>query len=186
MAEKVARYVELRQVNATGAAGERARLDLAEAAFDLSLVAASRRALDFRSQDPAIEGARHRALGNLAGAMEDPETAIAEFERAREYLPRDLYIEQHLVPLYLEVNRPADAREAALRATELGPSNPLDFYNLACAHARLNEIDAALAALSRAIDLGYHKAGKLLEDPDLVALQDDPRFIKLAERAAQD
>jgi len=50
----------------------------------------------------------------------------------------------------------------------------------------LNEIDAALAALSRAIDLGYHKAGKLLEDPDLVALQDDPRFIKLAERAAQD
>jgi arylsulfatase A-like enzyme/thioredoxin-like negative regulator of GroEL len=186
MAQKLSRYIELRQVRAAGPEGERVRLNLAGAAFDLGLVEQTRRALDFRSADPAIEGVRHRTLGSLAGAMGVPETAIAEFEQARERLPDDVYVQQHLAPLYLEVNRPREALRAALRATELGPPNAIDFYNLGCARARLGETDAALSALSRAIELGYHKAGKLLEDPDLAALQDDPRFITLAERAAKD
>lgn len=186
MAQKVARYIELRQVRATGPAGERARLDMAGAAFELGLAAQTRRALSFRASDPVLEGTRHRMLGDLAGAMGITETAIAEFEQAREHLPDDAYLHQHLAPLYLEVNRLPEALQAARRATELGPPSAIDFYNLACAHARLGGIDAALTALARAIELGYHKADKLLEDPDLAALQDDPRFIALAERAARD
>lgn len=186
MAERVARYNELRRSQVFGPGEERARLDLASAAFELALAEETRRALRFRSSDPAIEGARHRILGDLAGAMGETENAIAEFEQSLSGLPDDRYIHQHLAPLYLEANRPREALEAALRATALGPPNPVDLYNEACARARLGEIDAALAALQRAIEAGYHKAGKLLEDPDLTALQEDPRFIALAERAARD
>jgi tetratricopeptide (TPR) repeat protein len=145
-----------------------------------------RRALAFRSQDPATEAARHRILGSLAGATGDTETAIAEFEQARAGTPDDPYLHHHLAPLYLEANRPREALAAASRAIEIGPPNPVDFYNQACAAARLGRTDDALAALEGAIRAGYRKADRLLEDPDLASLQDDPRFTALAERAARD
>jgi predicted esterase len=56
-------------------------------------------------------------------------------------------------------------------------------YNLACAHARLKELDPAFAALARAVELGYAiepgQAMNLERDPDLAALRADPRFAPL-------
>ena len=56
-------------------------------------------------------------------------------------------------------------------------------YNLACAHARLKELDPAFAALARAVELGYAiepgQAANLERDPDLAALRADARFAPL-------
>jgi predicted esterase len=59
-------------------------------------------------------------------------------------------------------------------------------YNLACAHARLKEVDAAFQSLARAVELGYaidsDQVANLQRDPDLASLRDDARFAaQLAE-----
>jgi choline-sulfatase len=185
MKELVDRCVALRAAQTPGPAGDRGRLDLAGVLFDLGTLNEARRVLRFTSADPAVEGSRHRILGSIAGVLQENATAIAEFEQARVGLPDDRYLYQHLAPLYLAQDRPREALEAAIRSSQLGPPNPADFYNQACAEARLGETDAALAALARALDAGYRNAGMLLEDPDLAGVRDDPRFIALAERASR-
>src|SRR5262249_28781819 len=56
-------------------------------------------------------------------------------------------------------------------------------YNVACAHARLKEADAAFASLARAVDLGYavapEQVANLQRDPDLATLRADARFEPL-------
>lgn len=53
------------------------------------------------------------------------------------------------------------------------------YYNSACAHARLGEIDAAFDALTAAVNAGYNDSqarATLESDPDLAPLRNDPRF----------
>jgi predicted esterase len=60
-------------------------------------------------------------------------------------------------------------------------------FNLSCAHARLQEIDAAFAALDQAITRGYAihplQMANLERDPDLEPLRADARYAALVARA---
>jgi predicted esterase len=62
-------------------------------------------------------------------------------------------------------------------------------YNLACGRARLKQVDAGLAALAKAIELGYGvepgQFERLKSDPDLAALRSDPRFAALLADASR-
>ncbi len=185
MAAAIGRYLEVKRRQAPGPAGESSRLDLAGAAFDLQLFEEARRVLQFRSADAHTEGIRHRILGGLAGELGDHAAALREFEQARAALPDDAYVHRSLAPLYLEAGRTRDALEAARKATQLGQPLAADYYNLACAYALLGDKDAALTALEKAVQLGYRNADKLLEDPDLAPLQDDPRLARLAASAVR-
>lgn len=68
------------------------------------------------------------------------------------------------------------ARDALARLVDATPSDPAARYNLACAHARLGEIDAAQASIQESIGVGFVDFFHLLRDPDLAPLRDDPRF----------
>jgi hypothetical protein len=63
-----------------------------------------------------------------------------------------------------------------------GTTEPVVAFNTACAHARLGRIDAALASLGTAVDLGLENTSLLDEDPDLANVRMDPRFAMLRNR----
>ncbi len=52
-------------------------------------------------------------------------------------------------------------------------------YNLACVENRLQQSDAALTDLARALALGYRDLKAVRRDPDLASLAGDPRFSAL-------
>lgn len=65
------------------------------------------------------------------------------------------------------------------RLTRLCPENPSVWYNFACTCSRLGRVDAAFQSLERALRLGYRRLRRLVSDPDLRGLRDDPRFQRL-------
>jgi len=64
----------------------------------------------------------------------------------------------------------------------LRPGDPTAYYNLACSYSLLLQIDEALAALNKAMVLGYRDIGQMMADADLANLRRDPRFRKLIGR----
>lgn len=53
---------------------------------------------------------------------------------------------------------------------------PGDAYQLACAQGRQGKVDAALASLTRAVQLGFHDQALAESDDDLRAVRSDARF----------
>jgi len=73
-----------------------------------------------------------------------------------------------------------DQRLAALR-----PRDPLVFYNLACSLCLSKQFDEAVAALERAIDLGYRDFRWLAGDPDLRDLRKQPVYRRIRVKLRQ-
>jgi tetratricopeptide (TPR) repeat protein len=69
------------------------------------------------------------------------------------------------------------------RLVRLLPDRCIPWYNLACSYAVLGMTDPAVAALQRALELGYRHFDHLRRDPDLKSLRHDPRFLRLLRRA---
>lgn len=69
------------------------------------------------------------------------------------------------------------------RAIALGYHKPTSTYNIACAHAMLNQKDAAFEWLDRAIAAGFDSYGDMGWDRDLDNLRSDPRFKRFVESA---
>jgi arylsulfatase A-like enzyme/Flp pilus assembly protein TadD len=182
MSRAIERYRSLIAPGA-GAPDGRRRLEAAGLAFQLGLFSPCRSLLSFTAAAPPDEGARLRLLGDLEGQLNRHAEAVRAFEGAALRLPGDAYAPRHLAPLYLQVGRPRDAVRAAQAAQRIDPGNPVDPYNEACAHALLGDKDAALSALQRCLEQGYENPVRWYSDPDLDSLQDDPRFLELADRA---
>jgi CubicO group peptidase (beta-lactamase class C family) len=71
------------------------------------------------------------------------------------------------------------AAEMALRLVAAAPDQAISHYNLACVMARLRRTDEAIAALERAVDLGWQNLLHTTMDPDLIALRQDERYARL-------
>jgi tetratricopeptide (TPR) repeat protein len=80
------------------------------------------------------------------------------------------------------LGRHHEALEIDRRITTVIPDSPLAQYNLACSFSNLGLIDDSIAALGRAIDLGYDDLNHMLQDPDLARTRTDDRFAALADR----
>lgn len=65
----------------------------------------------------------------------------------------------------------ARARDALLEQTEADPDEFTAWYNLACAEAALDHLDAAEAALTKAIEKGFDDVHQLRRDDHLAALR---------------
>lgn len=74
------------------------------------------------------------------------------------------------------LGRHAEGCEVNERLVKLLPEHPVAHYNLACTRALIGDEAGALASLQRAVDLGFHDADFLEQDPDLVTLHDAPPF----------
>ena len=75
----------------------------------------------------------------------------------------------------------ARSRRSGARGIEIGGGTPVDFYNLACAHALAGQPDAALDSVEQAIAAGLKKRAQYESDPDLASLRELPRFKALMQ-----
>ncbi len=66
-----------------------------------------------------------------------------------------------------------------LRLVQLRPLDYLAHYNLACSFSLLRQTEPALAALRRAIELGYRDFRYMSQDRDLENIRHDPRYRQL-------
>ena len=87
----------------------------------------------------------------------------------------------------LALNKPQDAIKSYEAAFQMGippgaNTRGLAYYNLACAYARLKNLDKAFEMLGKAIDEGYTVRNSFETDTDLADLRTDSRFRALLER----
>ena len=68
------------------------------------------------------------------------------------------------------------------KLSSLEPQNPLAFYNLACSYSLNEEFDLAVAALDKAISLGFRDFKWLTKDPDLRDLRKHPLYRVIAAK----
>jgi len=62
------------------------------------------------------------------------------------------------------------------KLSQLEPCSPLVFYNLACSYSLNHEFEEAVAALDKAMALGYRDFKWLARDPDLRPLREHPLY----------
>src|SRR5262245_30793988 len=77
---------------------------------------------------------------------------------------------------YTQRGRYEHSLKAKKQLSRLEPRNPLVFYNLACSHSLNSEFDLAVAALEKALLLGYRDFKWLARDPDLRRLRKHPLY----------
>jgi tetratricopeptide (TPR) repeat protein len=90
-----------------------------------------------------------------------------------------------LIPLgdaYTKLGQFEKGLNVDLRLSRLRPQDPTVYYNLACSHSLLQQIDLAYKALERAIELGYSDFAYLMSDGDLKNLMNDRRFPAFLRR----
>jgi tetratricopeptide (TPR) repeat protein len=132
----------------------------------------------------SLEGFPSLGARLLRSQMEaEAEEEAARFTSYLKEHPRSGRAWSSLGTISLAAEKDREAARAFAKALELGYRRPATTYNLACAHARLKERDAAFAWLDRAIDLGAATADHIEEDDDLWNLRRDPRFEKAVEKA---
>jgi tetratricopeptide (TPR) repeat protein len=83
---------------------------------------------------------------------------------------------------YTRRGRVRDGLSVDQRLAGLCPDDPAVFYNLACSHSLSGEVDAAAAALDRAITLGFRDFTWISRDPDLKPLRQHPLYRKIRQR----
>jgi len=119
--------------------------------------------LQRRALEPGLEGVTaRRALNSMV-------TGVGY------YLPRDFMAAE-------QYDRLAASLELALKVND---ENPVFWYNLACARARLNRGEPAVEALARALDLGFNNAELIATDTDLDVLRDRDDFKALMASLAE-
>lgn len=108
-----------------------------------------------------------------------------ELKFVEEVLAQDPCNEDALMLLghtYTQLGKYEKGLNIDRRLVKLRPADPMVYYNLACSHSLLRNIDAALAALDRAASLGYRDVKQMLGDPDLANVRQDSRFRRWANR----
>ncbi|MFH1981144.1 MAG: tetratricopeptide repeat protein [Pseudomonadota bacterium] len=135
----------------------------------------------------AFEIRRAQIASAIAASSKDPlplvdmgdiYREIRNYDRAVDYYQKALDID----PKYARAtNNMAIAHafaghlnEAAFYFTQtaaLTPNSEKVYYNLACIQSRRNDLEAAMAALKRAVSLGYNRWEKILNDDDLSHLR---------------
>jgi tetratricopeptide (TPR) repeat protein len=83
---------------------------------------------------------------------------------------------------YTQRGKYARSLEVDERLSRLQPDDPLVYYNLACSYSLNRQFDLAVAALERALNLGYRDLNWLAKDPDLRQLRKHSLFQRIADK----
>ena len=95
-----------------------------------------------------------------------------------------LYVDalQLLGDHYTQRGKYAQSLEVDERLSRLQPDDPLVYYNLACSYSLNRQFDLAVAALEKALNLGYRDLNWLAKDPDLRQLRKHSLFQRIADK----
>lgn len=143
------------------------------------------RACESRTEDyqaPSLLGSSLAGLGRTDEAREAYRRTWQLSQKQLEIYPgetRALYF--GAIALCQLGERRETAVELAQRALAMDPEEPQVLYNVACVHALLGSVDEAIVCLERTIEHGGWWKSWAKNDPDLVSIQADPRFIALVE-----
>jgi len=96
--------------------------------------------------------------------------------------PRYVEALQILGDHYTQRGRFQEGLRVDEQLSQLDPENPLVFYNLACSYSLNDEFDRAVAALDKALALGYRDFKWLAKDPDLRQLRKHPIFRGIRDK----
>ena len=113
---------------------------------------------------------------------DDPGFEIGFFESVLRRDPKYTEVIEILGGLYTKTGRIADGLKMDRKLVRLLPENATAHYNLACSLALSRKSSAALAALKKAVELGYTDIDWMVQDPDLESLKDLPSFQKLVAK----
>ena len=103
-------------------------------------------------------------------------------EALRRRCPEHEPLLEALGHLYTRHGRFEDGLEVDLKLTRIKPTEPENWYNLACSFALTRQGESALDALRKAVALGYEDAEWMQRDEDLVSLHDRAEFKALLEQ----
>jgi hypothetical protein len=130
------------------------------------------------------DNANTQALVHLA-AMSYSTNKVSDAEKyvsramAMGKMTGEMYAQLGYELLVANMNsKSADFYEKALAIR----ANALDFYNLACAYAKDKHREPAIAALDKAIAMGYGTHDHVTTDPDLESIRNDERFKEIVKK----
>lgn len=93
--------------------------------------------------------------------------------------PEDLTVMEMLAGWYTKYGQIEEGRALDEKIVQLDPENPVSHYNLACSLALQNKKGEAVEQLRISLEMGYKDFNWLMQDPDLKALHNEPRFSAL-------
>ena len=117
--------------------------------------------------------------------MNQAEFEIKFFEGVVERRPD--YVDA-LIPLaaaYTRKGRVRDGLAVDRKLSRLLREDPLTHYNLGCSYALTGQKKRALAAIRKALRLGYRDIRHLKEDQDLKNIHNEPEFKTLLEHLSK-
>jgi len=111
------------------------------------------------------------------------QTFLVDFYRVvTQRQPENIEALAELAQAHTRLGQWETGLELDRRLARLLPEDPTIQYNLCCSLALTQRTLESLEVLEHAIGLGYDDVDYLLEDPDLTALRDQPRFQELVRR----
>jgi len=125
----------------------------------------------------------HNNLGILLFHKGEIQKAMEHFKEAIR-LKADIPDPYHNLGLaYSGLGMLREALESFNKVIALDPNyNPVVYYNIACIQARLDQSEAAIDSLKKAILHGYHNWEQLGNDPDLANIRGMAEFQRLTKK----
>jgi serine/threonine protein kinase/Flp pilus assembly protein TadD len=118
-------------------------------------------------------------LGRTTQLNRYREMEVSSLERQLDLVPEDVRARSLLAGDYANMGRTDDAVRHLEMTVALRPNDSNVLYNAACTYAVLNKKKEVLDLLRRALAAGYSNFDWPRQDPDLVALHNDPEFLQM-------
>ena len=110
---------------------------------------------------------------------------IRFLEALQQRLPHHLRILEGLLEANNQHGRFKEGLSIAQHVVAMIPGHADAWYNLASSYALNDHPTEAIAALARAIQMGYDDYRWILADQELISLRNDPRFKRLLNQLRQ-
>ncbi|MFV8781360.1 tetratricopeptide repeat protein [Microbulbifer sp. SA54] len=114
-----------------------------------------------------------------AGREQTPTGKIAIYDQILKLRKDDGEALTYKADAVLELDEPQWAINLCLQALQIDSQNGNAYYQLACAHAYLEQWEEAVDYLSKALDISSAYRDEALEDPAFNELYDKPAFAEL-------
>jgi tetratricopeptide (TPR) repeat protein len=116
------------------------------------------------------------------GKLDQPNFDIDFYERVLRIQPNNVRVLKLLGELYSRQGQHDRALAVDQKLAELVPDDAAVNYNLACSLAMQGTPEQAIAALAKALELGYNDFSHLEVDPDWNKLRELPEFQSLLRK----